>query len=145
MAPTLGILSVLDSKCFRSVAFDPFCHTRGALIFVVLRDVLRVLASPRHRQEGLINCPNQNTTSNLQTRVTVIQKIKTFSVCLSRVRVKRTKFTSVMMLIIESLESLLVLQNCSANIYFLFVIYLRNSGELKCTDLYRVIEYIHRN
>lgn len=45
------------------------------------------------------------------------------------------------MLIIESLESLLVLQNCSANIYFLFVIYLRNSGELKCTDLYRVIEY----
>lgn len=54
---------------------------------------------------------------------------------------KRTKFTSVMMLIIESLESLLVLQNCSANIYFLFVIYLRNSGELKCTDLYRVIEY----
>lgn len=87
MAPVLCFLSATDTPCY----FDLFCHTRGALIFVVLRDVLRVLASPWQTTEGeggggvgLINYLNLNKTFNLR------RELGSFSKNVSRVYITGT-------------------------------------------------------
>lgn len=143
VAPVLGFLSVTDTPCY----FDPFCHTRGALIFVVLRDVLRVLASPWQTTRGggvVIKCPNQNTTFNLR------RELGSFLKNVSRVYITGTcekdeiyKCYDVNYRI--SRISLSPLELFSQYL-FSFYINLRNSGGIKMyilLNLYKVVEYIY--
>lgn len=130
VAPVLDFLSVTDTPCY----FDPFCHTRGALIFVVLRDVLRVLASPWQTSVG--------GTFNLR------RELGSFLKNVSRVYISGTcekdeiyKCYDVNYRI--SRISLSPLELFSQYL-FSFYINLRNSGGIKMyilLNLFKVIEY----